>query len=116
MLLRLALMRRGLALDQCNILDYKIHDLWVEKLFDARSDHTPEGYNRITMQQIGNADKRFFVKLAENTRTGIPTTATGRPLDNFFQTTMNHPDVVHLLQPLPGAVVRTSAGIGSDQA
>ena len=62
MLLRLCLMRRGLAMDQCNILEYKLHDSWIEKLLDCRLEPPPDGYQRITLQQIVNADKKLFLK------------------------------------------------------
>ena len=49
---------------------------------------------------IVNADK-LFLKLAELTRAGIQLTSKGRPLDLVFKEAMNHPDVLHLLQPMP---------------
>ena len=101
MFVRLALMRRGLALDQANLLDYLEHDRWVEKIFDCRTASQPDGYNRISMQQVTNADRKFFLKLAQGTRSGIQTTSAGRPLDAIFKATTEHPDVLHLLQPLP---------------
>ena len=103
MFVRLALMRRGLALDQANLLDYLEHDRWVEKIFDCRVAGQPDGYAKISMQQIINADRKLFVKLAEGTRSGVQTTGAGRPLDQIFRATMEHPDVLHLLQPLPTA-------------
>eukprot|EP00435_Cladocopium_sp_Y103_P062683 s616_g24.t1 len=103
MLLRLCMMRRGLALDQCNILGYSLHDSWIEKVLDCRLESPPDGYNRITLQQIVNADRKLFLKLAELTRSGIQLTSTGRPVDAVFDKAMNHPDVLHLLQPLPTA-------------
>ena len=54
-----------------------------------------------TLQQIVNADKKLFLKLAEMTRSGIQMTALGRPVDLVFDSAMNHPDVLHLLQPMP---------------
>ena len=65
MFVRLALMRRGLAFDQANLLDYLEHDRWVEKMFDCRVASQPDGYSKISMQQIINADRKLFVKLAE---------------------------------------------------
>jgi len=103
MLLRLCLMRRGLALDQCNVLDYAKHDAWVEKLLDIRLESPPDGYQRVTLQQIVNADRKLFLKLAELTRSGIQITAKGRPVDLIFEQAVNHPDVLHLLQPMPTA-------------
>ena len=101
MLFRLCMMRRGLAMDQCNILDYAKHDAWVEKILDSRLESPPEGYQRITLQQIVNADKKLFLKLAELTRNGIQVTSKGRPVDMIFEQAMHHPDVLHLLQPMP---------------
>lgn len=86
LLVRQAMMRRGLA---------------FERVFDARLDDPPEGYSRISQQQVINADRKLFVKLAEATRSGIQYTAAGRPVELAFKTAMNHPDVLHLLQPLP---------------
>ena len=53
------------------------------------------------MQQIVNADKKLFLKLAELTRSGIQMTSKGRPVDLVFEQAMNHPDVLHMLQPMP---------------
>jgi len=68
---------------------------------DCRLESPPEGYQRITLQQIVNADKKLFLKLAEMTRNGIQVTAKGRPVDLVFEQAMHHPDVLHLLQPMP---------------
>ena len=103
MLLRLCMMRRGLALDQCNILEYKLHDSWIEKILDCRLEQPPEGYQRISLQQAIQADRKLFLKLAELTRGGIQLTVLGRPVDNSFERAMNHPDVLHLLQPMPAS-------------
>ena len=86
-------MRRGLALDQCNVLDYAKHDAWVEKILDIRLESPPDGYQRVTLQQIVNADRKLFLKLAELTRSGIQITAKGRPVDLVFEQAVNHPDV-----------------------
>ena len=50
MLLRLCMMRRGLAMDQCNILEYSLHDSWIEKVLDCRLESPLDGYQRITLQ------------------------------------------------------------------
>ena len=90
-------------MDQCNVLDYAKHDAWVEKLLDIRLESPPDGYQRVTLQQIVNADRKLFLKLAELTRSGIQITAKGRPVDLIFEQAVNHPDVLHLLQPMPTA-------------
>ena len=41
------------------------------------------------------------MKIAELTRDGVQLRATGRPIDLIFHQATEHPDVLHLLQPLP---------------
>ena len=38
------------------------------RLVESRVDCPPEGYAKISQQQVVNADRRLFVKLAELTR------------------------------------------------
>eukprot|EP00435_Cladocopium_sp_Y103_P030149 s3745_g7.t1 len=103
-LLRYCLMRRGLAMEQANILAYKYHDKWLEKILSCRLETVPAGFARTTFQQIEAADKRLFVLLAEKTRAGIKSTSAGRPCDNCFDECMSSTEVLTLLQPKPIAV------------
>ena len=106
LLLRYALTRRGLALDQANLVDYELHEAWVERLMEIRHTAPPANYAAVTHQQLLNADRKLFVKLAELTRSGVQLEATGRPLDNCWNEATEHPDVAHLLQPMPAPAVR----------
>ena len=96
---RYALVRRGLALDQANVLDYPNHDKLVELLLDVRMQEPPTGYQRVSMKQLEAADKKFFVLLGEQTRSGIKATHTGRPCDLAFEKVFNCSEFRHLLQP-----------------
>ena len=101
LLLKYALTRRGLALDQANLVSFQMHDAWVERLMEVRHTAPPASYSGISHQQLLNADRKLFVKLAESTRSGVQLQATGKPLDKVWEDCCNHPDVAHLLQPLP---------------
>ena len=81
--LRYALIRRGLALEQANVLSFKLHDRWAEKMFQARRQVLPAGYAAVTLRQLEEADKRLWALLAEKTRGGIKMGADGRPCDSF---------------------------------
>ncbi len=104
LLLRYALTRRGLALDQANVLEFAIHDSWVEKLMEVKHTPAPPGYSAVQYKQLLNADRRLFTKLAELTRSGIQVAGSGRPLDAVFAAT-EHPEVQLLIQPLPAPAV-----------
>lgn len=101
LMIRMALMRRGLAMDQCGLLDYHKHDLWVERIFDVRTDAPLDGFSHVAMAQVIQADRKLFLKLAELTRDGIRITATGKPLDGVFETASQRSDVLRVLQPVP---------------
>ncbi len=106
LLLRYALTRRRLALDQANLLRFRLHDSWVERVMEVRHTAPPPGYSPVTHQQILSADRKLFVKVAEATREGVQLQATGRPIDAIWDDMCNHPDVAHLLQPLPGPALQ----------
>ena len=70
--------RRGLALDQANLLRFRLHDSWVERLMEVRHTAPPPGYSAVTHQQILSADRKLFVKVAETTREGVQLQPAGR--------------------------------------
>ena len=49
---RYALMRRGLALEQANIMAYRNHDTWLEKLFSARAGFPANGISENHLQTV----------------------------------------------------------------
>ena len=101
-LLQYALQRRGLSMDQANLLEFRTHQLWVDRLLKVRLQVPPAGDSRTSFRQVLEADKKLFEELANATRHGVQATVNGRPLDLVFEDCMNKPEVVHLLQPLMG--------------
>ena len=101
LLLRYALTRRGLAAEQANLVSFSNHDKWTEHLMKSRLEEPPAGYSRVSQQQLVNADRKLWQKVAELTRAGVQSTAEGRPIDKVWNQACSHPDVLHLLQPLP---------------
>ena len=98
---RYCLVRRGLAMDQANILSYKFHDKWTEFLLDTRMSDPPQGFQQVTMKQLELADKKLFTLLAEATREGIKAQVGGKPCDLAFDKCFESTEVRHLLQPRP---------------
>ena len=96
---RYALVRRGLALDQANVMGFSKHDQLVELLLEFRMQEPLSGYQRVSMKQLEAADRKFFVLLGEATRSGIKSTSGGRPCDLAFEKVFNCAEFRHLLQP-----------------
>lgn len=110
--LRNALVRRCLAYDQCSLIDYDIQERWICKLFERMSEEPPPGYRAVTMDQALQADKKLWIRMAEECRSGIAVTpGTPRPLNLAMLKYCDHPDVNSLLQPLPDGA--KSAGASS---
>ena len=101
MQVRYCLVRRGLALDQANILSFKFHDKWTEFLMDTRMSDPPHGFQQVSMKQLEMADKKLFTLLAELTRSGIKAQPSGKPCDAKFDECFLSTEVRHLLQPRP---------------
>ena len=104
MAVRMCLTRRGLALEQANILAFSKHVMRVEKLFYYRLQEVPSGFAAVTLQQMEQADKKFFVMLAESCREGIKMTPKGRPCDLHFKDCFDSVEFLSLLVARPLAV------------
>lgn len=102
LMLKAALTRRGLAYDQAMLISFSVHSSWIEDLFRARLAEPLEHYKQVGIQQLYNADKAIFVRMAEKCRAGIiPTPAGVWPLDAAMKEAMLEPRLVMLLSPLP---------------
>ncbi|CAE7343255.1 unnamed protein product [Symbiodinium sp. CCMP2592] len=97
-----ALQRRALALDQANVVDYAVIDVWHQKLLRARMQEVPAGHVRPSFKQLLRADQKLFSELQDRCRAGIQATSAGRPLDGLIPLVMDLSDVAVLLQSLPG--------------
>lgn len=97
-LLRNALLRRGLAYDQAGLIDFHIHEAWVEELMSARMRTPSKGCARVSVEQLEDADKALFFRLSELTRDGIIPDALGvRPLDRALPRAMVEPRIANML-------------------
>lgn len=102
-----ALQRRSLALDQANIAEYAIMQLWSDKLLRARLDEPPPGFVRPPWSQVVAADKAFFRELRDATRGGIQPGPTGaRPVDACIERVAVMHEVACLLQPVHAPATR----------
>eukprot|EP00435_Cladocopium_sp_Y103_P056490 s946_g19.t1 len=101
---RHCLVRRALAFDQSNLIEFKLMEAWTEKLLQARLEEPSPGFARTTMRQLELADRKLFCVLAEKTRDGIKSTTKGRPLDAVFKESTECSEVQSLLQPRPLSV------------
>ena len=100
--LKYALQRRGLAMDQARITTFGVHEKWVNRLIQEFLREPPEGYGKVSVQQLARADRELFKVMAEEARAGIQQKVDGaRPLDLALMAAMAHTTVNMMLVPLP---------------
>jgi hypothetical protein len=100
-LLRLALQRRGLAMEIAGIVSYECHEQWVAEMFACRMRDPPPGYGYVTVSAMEASDKALFVKLSDMCRERIASDGTTKPVELAFPSAMAHPSVTFRLLPLP---------------
>lgn len=100
-MLQWALTRRSLAMDQANLMDYNVMQVWTEKIVRTRVESPPQGFEKPSMKQLLAADVKFFEELADRARSGIQANVQGRPLDDVAKECMYVQEVAILLQPRP---------------
>ena len=59
------LRRRALAYEFANLLSFRVHELYTEKLLKHLSTEPPNGYQATTLAQVLRADKEVFNVLAQ---------------------------------------------------
>ena len=97
--LQWALQRRGIAMDQCRIVEWSTHQLWVQQLLTTLHKNVPEGFQKVRIDQLIRADKEIFTILANEHRGNIRQDAAGvMPIDVAFRQLRTDPRVImHIL-------------------
>ena len=100
--LQWALQRRGIALDQCGLIEWSVHQKWVQQLMSLLTKAVPDGYSRIKMSQLLKADREMFLVMAEDIQqTGVRLSATPSPMNKAMVALVTDPRVTMHLLPLP---------------
>jgi hypothetical protein len=98
-----ALMRRGVAMDMARLLSFQNHELLVRwYMRELHRDALP-GYKKTSLDQIALVDKEIFMRLTEETRSGlhIEPLDGGYVLDRLLPSVMLEPRIISILNPLP---------------
>ena len=109
--------RRGIALDQCRLIEWDLHQRWVQYLLGLLSKPAPDGYAKIKMDQVIKADKELFMIMSEeHQQSGSQLTDTPSPMNVAFQKLLTDPRVTMFLLPVPVHATVKSAPSSSGAA
>ena len=95
------LRRRGIAYDFANLISFRSHELYVEKLLRHLSLEPPPSFQAVTLAQVMRADKEVFTYLAHNVQDIRPDAADVRPLDHALEDALRDYNTAFHLLPLP---------------
>ena len=97
-----AMQRRGVAFDQCGLIEWNTHQIWLQQLLNLLSKEAPEGYSRVRLDQLVKADKELFTIMAQETQIGNKKlTATPSPMNKAMAALSTDPRITMHLLPLP---------------
>ena len=107
--------RRGLAMDQCRLLSWDVHDAWVHQLFRTLSQPAPPGFQQVRVDQLIRADRELWTLVAQEFKGGLKPNAAGDiPLDTQLQRFTHDPRITMFLLPTP-ASARASSSTTTDK-
>lgn len=98
---RVALHRRGLALDRVSLLSYEKHEQWLAYLFNQMNRDVPDQFVAISLQHALQCDRQLFLIMSEATMTGIQEVNGLRPLDAAIVAARTDPVLSIMMMPMP---------------
>ena len=99
--LQWAFMRRGIAFDQCGLINWDSHQAWVHQLLSLVTKEAPSGYNKISIDQLVRADKELFTIMSQELQVqDVRLDHTSKPMNMSLNTLRTDPRVTMHLLPL----------------
>ena len=103
-----ALQRRGIALDQCRLLDWAHHEDWVQWLLQSLTKDVPSGFSTIKLDQVIRADKELWTILAQQCTGSLRPVNDVPALNAEFKRLTSDPRVTLYVLPLPTHVTKAA--------
>eukprot|EP00435_Cladocopium_sp_Y103_P061907 s913_g23.t1 len=101
--LQWCLQRRGIAMDQCQLLSWATHEAWVQQLFRTLSQQPPPNFQAVKLEQLVRADRELWTLLAQEHKGSLKANAAGEiPLNDLFKRFCQDPRITMFLLPSPG--------------
>ena len=112
-----ALQRRGLAYDQCSLIGFEEHEIWVQQLLGQLTREPPSGFAKVSINQVIRADRELFTIMAQELQESVQPDARGAlPMELKLKELRTDPRVTMFLLPLPKGSTRETDKPSSSQA
>ena len=103
-----AFQRRGLAMDNCRLLDWSIHETWLQYMLNAMTRECPSGYHAVRTEQVIKADRELWTILAQENSASLRPVNDVPALNVPFKALVTDPRVTMFLLPVPSSVSKTA--------
>ena len=99
-----AFQRRGLAMDRCRLLDWSVHELWLQYMLNAMTRECPAGYHAVRTEQVVKADRELWTILAQENSNSLRPVNDVPALNEPFKALVTDPRVTMFLLQVPSSV------------
>ena len=104
-----AFQRRGLAMDNCRLLDWQVHEAWLQYMLNAMRRDCPSGYHSVRSEQLIKADCELWTILAQENKDSLKPQNDVPALNAPFKALTTDPRVTMYLLPVPNSSPKPSA-------
>ncbi|CAE7781121.1 kptA, partial [Symbiodinium sp. CCMP2592] len=106
--------RRGIAMDQCGLLSWAVHEQYVQRLLNLLTAPVPSHCSPVRTEQLIRADKEVWTLLAREVQPPYKPLPTGiKPLDPPFTSMMFDQRIQVWLTPVASTNVASASGAGA---
>ena len=113
--LQWAWQRRGIALDQCGLITWHVHEAYVQRLLNFLTAPVPSGWTPVRTEQLVRADKEVWTLLAREVRPPYKTLPDGsKPLDDPFKNMFYDQRIQVWLAPVMSGAPAPSSSSAAD--
>ena len=111
-----AFQRRGLAMDNCRLLDWNVHEAWLQYMLNAMTRDCPSGYHAVRSEQLIKADCELWTILAQEDKDSLKPQNDVPALNAPFKALTTDPRVTMFLLPVPSSSPKPSAPVSQTGA
>ena len=106
-----AFQRRGLAMDNCRLLDWEVHETWVQFMLNAMTKDCPAGFHAVKSEQMIKADRELWTILAQENLDSLKPNNDVPVLNKPFKTLVTDPRITMYLLPVPASVQKVTTTV-----
>ena len=106
-----AFQRRGLAMDNCRLLDWEVHETWVQFMLNAMTRDCPAGFHAVKSEQLVKADRELWTILAQENLESLKPVNDVPVLNKLFKTLVTDPRITMYLLPVPASVQKVTQAV-----